>query len=490
MEPIGTITMFYPFLDKKTVELIESILDDAFHYYDFVQKLVEISKSYDMSTPIARFAVIQAWLLNETDIWEEIQPRCGEDIVMMPIGFWRFSKPGKTVEEFNANFYPALEASISARPDDWLLLYLHMIAARLSQEPEYSKNIDIAVRLVEENPELVCFSSYIHQLRGYKKYRARNLEGTLEEIERASEIARECNDLLRTSYCSLMMGGFFINDDPHKALTYLDEFYILAKDTLHLREAVGDATRNMAVAYQIFGEYDMALELLFEDQKWSPHAEISAYTAEHVAQLYCDLELPEQSLEWLKGRTETFDFNWPYLHSAMVRVLVQLDRLDETSSHLETAHKLSLAIGEDGPMMYYLHALGLLELARGNLDEAEDTLQSALQIATELNSQRGLNYCLLALTRLEVVSLSQSRDVGSSGPWMTQLEKHAVKKNYPGIRMQHALLKAEYQEMIGEIEAAQLALQDALTFTDSPGVKTLRKRIQERLQELETSVDA
>jgi hypothetical protein len=76
----------------------------------------------------------------------------------------------------------------------------------------------------------------------------------------------------------------------------------------------------------------------------------------------------------------------------------------------------------------------------------------------------------------------------SSGPWMTRLEAHAREKNYPGIKMQHALLKAEYQEMIGEAEAAQLTLQDALTFTDSPGVKTLRTRIVKRLRDLETSV--
>jgi hypothetical protein len=73
---------------------------------------------------------------------------------------------------------------------------------------------------------------------------------------------------------------------------------------------------------------------------------------------------------------------------------------------------------------------------------------------------------------------------------MTKLDQHARENEFPGVMMQHALLKAEYQEMIGETEAAQLTLQDALTFTDSPGVKTLRERILKKLDELEPSVDA
>jgi hypothetical protein len=81
-------------------------------------------------------------------------------------------------------------------------------------------------------------------------------------------------------------------------------------------------------------------------------------------------------------------------------------------------------------------------------------------------------------------------EIESSGQWMTRLEVHSREKNFPGIKMQHALLKAEYQTQIGETEAAQLTLQDALTFTDSPGVKTLRKRILKKIDELETSVKA
>ena len=113
----------------------------------------------------------------------------------------------------------------------------------------------------------------------------------------------------------------------------------------------------------------------------------------------------------------------------------------------------------------------------------------ALAEAERLNVQVYVNSLLLELTKAGLKhfgKIDSKRTTDSSGLWMTRFGHHAREKNYPGIMMQHALLKAEYQEMIGETEAAQLTLQDALTFTDSLGVKTMRKRIQE----LEASVDA
>jgi hypothetical protein len=144
-------------------------------------------------------------------------------------------------------------------------------------------------------------------------------------------------------------------------------------------------------------------------------------------------------------------------------------------------------------LIEYNFVCGLLELVLGNHDEGMQSIIVALEDAERLKYQGYVNSCLIALAKAEVRISKRTESKGdteSSGPWLTRLGRHAREKNYPGIRMQHALLKAEYQEMIGEKEAAQLTLQDALTFTDSPGVKTLRRRILKRLDELETSVDA
>ncbi|MFW9768740.1 MAG: hypothetical protein ACFFEM_07935, partial [Candidatus Thorarchaeota archaeon] len=79
-------------------------------------------------------------------------------------------------------------------------------------------------------------------------------------------------------------------------------------------------------------------------------------------------------------------------------------------------------------------------------------------------------------------------DPESSGRWMSKLKTHAEKKNYPGIRMQHALLKAEYQSIMDDYESSRETLVAALKIYESLSVKSLRKKIQDRITEIDSSI--
>jgi hypothetical protein len=213
------------------------------------------------------------------------------------------------------------------------------------------------------------------------------------------------------------------------------------------------------------------------------------------------MDEPMQALEWVKwGLGEintslveyltTYDF--PAFVLAAVRPLIQLNQLEGVLTILDETHKNVLTRGDDHIHFNHQFVSGLYELAVGNLEVGVQDLAETLKEAERLNYQTDVNSILLELTKSEVKNytvLETGTTTDSSGHWMTRLEIHSREKNYPGIMMQHALLKAEYQKMIGETEAAQLTLQDALTFTDSPGVMTLRERILERLEEL-SSVNA
>jgi hypothetical protein len=50
--------------------------------------------------------------------------------------------------------------------------------------------------------------------------------------------------------------------------------------------------------------------------------------------------------------------------------------------------------------------------------------------------------------------------------------------------MQAALLKSEFYQKHGQFKDAQATLQDALSITESKGVATLRRKINERIREL------
>ena len=120
------------------------------------------------------------------------------------------------------------------------------------------------------------------------------------------------------------------------------------------------------------------------------------------------------------------------------------------------------------------------------------TQQTNLADAFDIFDQNYLHLhsvsCLVDLAKAEVKSYDIGGDLDTSGPWMVKLEQLARERDYPGILMEHALLKAEFQMKQGAPDAARKTLTDALNIYDSPSVKTLRKKIEERLQSLKTDV--
>jgi hypothetical protein len=67
---------------------------------------------------------------------------------------------------------------------------------------------------------------------------------------------------------------------------------------------------------------------------------------------------------------------------------------------------------------------------------------------------------------------------------MHRLEHESRKKGLQGIQMQHALLKAEFQEKMDLTNVAIGTLENALSNHDSLGVISLRNQILSKIQEL------
>ena len=74
-----------------------------------------------------------------------------------------------------------------------------------------------------------------------------------------------------------------------------------------------------------------------------------------------------------------------------------------------------------------------------------------------------------------------SADPFTSGRWMSKLKSHAEKMNYPGIKIEHAILQAEYQIMLKDYESAKETLMVVLRIHDCPSVKSLTTTIQEKI---------
>ncbi|MFW9847385.1 MAG: tetratricopeptide repeat protein [Candidatus Thorarchaeota archaeon] len=500
MEPIGTITNFYPFLSQETREIVETTLGQAEGYDQFVSKLVDIFLEQDEINDFSYFATIQAWMSVNNDIVNKMRPRLMENIVLRPFMYFQFDW---TEEEFDMDFPTALRHALE-KSESWVQFHLLQVSALLALPPtDRPRYLEKARELLEAHPELDCFSTEILiRIGGFLRYEG-DINGAMEKFQEAKTVADRYNDIIRKFDAQCDFASCLKETDVFQALDLMEESYQTFK-SLGAKAWTGSVASNMGLLHAIIGEYDLAVEFYRESTRIrKPSGRTKGLNAYALSRLYCDADFPEKALDWIKDEIGLEDFtpstletipsyDFPIFSLAVVRALIQLDRLDGISQLLEETNKQLLQRGADALIMTYNYVMGLYEVAIDNLDAGIQNMADALAEAERMNFQVTINSILLSLTKTELKNYKALGTGGteSSGQWMTRLGIHAREKNYPGIMMQHALLKADYQEMNGEMEAARLTLQDALTFTDSLGVKTLRKRIQERLQELETSVDA
>jgi len=503
VEPFGTITNFYPFLTENTRTIVETVLNEADGYDDFVNRLVDLVLFQKETNDLSYFTTIQAWLTVNLQIFDKLRDRILEDDVLRP---WVYSLAfhGAQIKLDWDEVPSTLELALEKSPEDWVRVHLLMGGGKFAPALMREKYLEEAEEIMERCPELKCFLPEVYIKRGWDLRDGGNFQGAISHFERAYKIAKEHNDIIRMADANADLAGILKESDIWLAIRKKEEAYHIFKSIGALGWAVVEAA-DLGLFHTIIGEYDLAAEFYIEAHRISePIGWKKTAAAVVLARLYCDIDLPEEALEWLKWRTNSEDFTPEVLKKlpstehrfyvlAVARTMIQLGQLDGVLQLLNETHKIVLQRGDEVGLINYNFVSGLLELSLGNLEEGMQYIVDSLDEAERLKYEVYVNSALIALTKAEILMAKRFKsqgDLESSGPWMTRLGIHSREKNYPGIKMQHAFFKAEYQEMIGETEAAVLTLQDALTFTDSSGVKTLRKRILKKLEELETSVKA
>ncbi|MFW9913575.1 MAG: hypothetical protein ACFFEU_13945 [Candidatus Thorarchaeota archaeon] len=488
MEPIGTITKYYHLLSGETRNVVEEFVKDAMSYYEFVHRLVDAADAYPMDSELACFAFLQS--ISFPDSWQKMGMRISESVVTKPMSFLRWDSLDPIPKDHLEDFEYSIKEAASSEPYDWMLLHLYVFAGMDSPEPTSSKYLDSARRLIEKQPELHCFSDMLHLIKARQHRIEGDVEGSLQSCDKAFDIATEYNDTISAANALSFKATTIKDIDIHRALQLHDEAYSLIVERLTAFDATYLFALPIGVTYETMGEYDLALAFYQKDfelkSKLADHAEITqTFVASRV---YCELGMPQQALEWLISNSASLQFEDSYLHSIAAKVFTLLGQLNDAARHLASANRMVMESGNDYAIGEYLIARGQYELASDELDAAPSSFQEALSLSIP-QFQILANYSLVGLTQVEVAKAVKGQTSGlnihTSGPWMSRLEEHAHERNFPGIRMQHAILKADYQAKISEHEAAMHTLNDALNISNSPGLKTFRKMINKRLEELE-----
>jgi len=488
VEPLGTITKYYPFIDDESKLILDSLMDESSSYYNFVQKLSDVVLTNEVPVNLAYIAAVHAWWCRIEETKNLIQEKYKDLQCVKP---WAYSH--NSIERDQVQFHDAvveaIDTVIDASAEEWMETELHLLHAFYhwpkGDIPLLLEPVEKAKILIKANPLLSCFEPLIHAFEGIVKAREGLRKEAITSVQRGIELAEIHDDSLFI-YMNLLEHALFLSSvSVQESLARFEELYDLALD-LEVPYFTCEVLNDSALVFEGAGEYDLAISSHYEKEKLLNGGAIPEPTPSRV---YSTLGDGQRALEVMNRYFEYAEpVVTPVYHLWRAWALALVDRLEEAEQILDNAYSMIIKSGSERFLGNYYHFSGVVELRKGDFLAALDLIEKAWDIAERIPAGTDQNRALLDLARAENMLSARSKDstkVVVPGKWLCKLEDFAVEHDLPGIRMQAALLKSEFYQKHGQLKDAHATLVDALDITDSLGVATLRKRISARIQELD-----
>ncbi len=363
MKPLGTITMYFPFLDKYTVSEVETIMNQADSYYDFVLKLSERACRDKPPTLLAHLAAVHAWRLSATQVKRDLSQKFGENPI---IKIWTIPQHTMKMDSLFENIDQALQTT----KENWILVELlclkvwyaryHIIDDHLLYDP-----LGKAEAMVKQHSDLDCFSALVNTVRSELSFMHSGyiIDGLEESLERARdsfskgiESARKYDDQFQIYQLLWTQSSWIKTWDAKEAMELQEEAYKLARE-FGAPQKMAEAMADMGRISEALGEYDLAIECYqaslenYGDPQMELYREIIDSPSFCIARIHCELGNGEHALEWIDSVFEllgpaTTDI--PCLHSQRVEALTLLNRFNEATTYLELGQKAALRSGGEG----------------------------------------------------------------------------------------------------------------------------------------------
>ncbi|TFH10817.1 MAG: hypothetical protein E4H14_01820 [Candidatus Thorarchaeota archaeon] len=490
MEPMGTITKYYPFIDEETKTILNSLMEESSSYYDFTQRLCKVVLENDGPINLTYIAAVQAWWCRLEETMNQIQEKYKDEPCIRPWSYFLYSGIRDQAQSHDA-VVESIEKAIDWPVDDWIVTELHLLHAffhhPFGEVISLYEPLEKVKLLIAASPLLRCFESLIYAFEGIAKTREGDVKDALNVLQRGKALAEEYDDLLYKYMNMLQEGIIRTNVHVHEAVSVFEELYDLAQD-LEMPYFVAEILNDSSLVYETAGEFDLAISSLHEIMKMLGDIRPSDTNWILLSRNYSTLGDGHQSLKWIN---RGFEDNGQFVGTLMLLwkawALILVNLLDESDLILETAYPLVIKSGLERYLGIYYHISGVAELKKGDLLAALKLIEKAWAIAERNPAGTDQNRALLDLARSEILLSNKSLEstkVVVPGKWLSKLEKHALDRGLHGIQMYAALLKSELYQNHGQLKDAHATLQDALNITDSLGVVTLRKKIAERIREL------
>jgi tetratricopeptide (TPR) repeat protein len=191
----------------------------------------------------------------------------------------------------------------------------------------------------------------------------------------------------------------------------------------------------------------------------------------------------DTALEWSKIAAMSASGRRRALTSLLeARIRLQLGQREKASQILESSLEQAHKVGSERDLASCYLVQGLLERNADDYSTALYSFKRALDIYKRLDSQDGVNDCLLKLAETEVMLssyLEPTVEGNQTESWLAQLEYRALEKDLPGYLGLSLLLKAKLLLNQNEIQEAHLLIEEVRKLTHQSSMNFLKDKIVE-----------
>lgn len=480
MDALGTITMYLPFVDSETADIIRDTMNRSSDYADFIKRLAKRVCTEETTEYAIYFAALHATNLYFTEEIEQIANKYGFEEILHPLIFSMGSLTGAKVQWNRAR--EAADNIIQNYDDAWirldmLLLKLEIDAFDFVGRRDTSQTIEEIEKLIERNPFFHVFESRFNDALSHMALLEGNPEEFMTRNEIASDIAEENNDPLRLAHLIRTRACVLQSVDR----TAAQDLFLRAQSILIEygdRNGVCNILYDLSAIDAVQGKYDTAIEKLHKviNLKESLGMPLGIL-AEQLSLYYNAIGDADAGYEWSKmAELEMKDqpTNIPYALLNQAWSLILKGECSKAEELLDQTKEMVLKSGMEPELGWYYFVNGLLEKSNLEFSDAEESIEQALEIFQRIGMGVRSNLCQYHLAETELLRESH----GENTSWRLELLERARSEELPGILGQTLLLQAQFELLNGRSQEAKKHIDDVKELSQTPGLGYLQASLK------------
>lgn len=448
MEPIGTITQYFSFVDEKTKDILEKIMIEALDYYDFVLKLDDLVLRTESPIMVVYLAIHHSILAYEYKLIDKIREKYGHHQILGPNLFFASAYQG--AYEDVKKVHELADAILAAQPEDWIALEMLLLKfeADMRAYPTtiyQTSTVDEIQKRIECNPEFGFYETVLNDNLEIRATADGDSEERIRCLDRGLQIAEKFDDKLSFTHLLIRKANLIMNYNRKESKELLEKAYSIVDKWLGIPINFADIITYLSILRAIRGEFDTAIEGFLKAVTIRERAGLnSGNPSYYLSTFYNLIGEPESGLEWGRMAEDQFRSRPHLVNRAILNQawsLIILDRATEAQILIDTINESILKSGDESQLAWLHFVTGILEIDNGDISSALDSIEQALRIYERPGTAILMELIFLyQLAKVEVLSRN-SEEVLS--PSLALLEERAISEDLPGYLGEVLLLKAD-----------------------------------------------